>query len=154
MTIDLSNFNLYQNSDVIVAWVFSLIIGAGLFYYLTKKKKWGGLIIDYITTTNHRKIGIMYLLSGVIFFFRGGIDALLIRTQLAAPQLDFWVFQQDKYNGLFTTHGTIMIFFVAMPLLIGLMNVVVPLQIGAKDLAFPIMNSVSFWLFFSGGSLI
>lgn len=95
----------------------------------------------------------MYILSGLLFFFRGGVDALLIRTQLIAPNTEFWVFQGDKYNGLFTTHGTIMIFFVAMPILIGLMNVVVPLQIGAKDLAFPILNSLSFWLFFSGAIL-
>ncbi|PWU67519.1 cytochrome c oxidase subunit I [Gracilibacillus dipsosauri] len=152
MDMDLTSQALYQASDIIVAWIFSIVLALFIGYYIWKKRKWG-ILWDYVTTTNHRKIGTMYILSGLLFFFRGGVDALLIRTQLIAPNTEFWVFQGDKYNGLFTTHGTIMIFFVAMPILIGLMNVVVPLQIGAKDLAFPILNSLSFWLFFSGAIL-
>ncbi|WP_079477561.1 cbb3-type cytochrome c oxidase subunit I [Halobacillus salinus] len=148
----ISKHTLYHESDVIFAWVLTLILGAFLLYTITKKEKWS-LLLNYIQTTNHRKIGIMYLLSGIVFFFRGGIDALLIRMQLAFPDFEFWVIQGDKYNGVFTTHGTVMIFFVAMPLLIGLMNITIPLQIGAKDLAFPLLNSFSFWLFFSGAVL-
>ncbi|WP_407270146.1 cbb3-type cytochrome c oxidase subunit I [Radiobacillus sp. PE A8.2] len=152
MNFEISYDTLYQASDVIAAWIVSIIAFFFLIYLISKHQKWG-VVWSYIRTTDHRKIGLLYLLSGVLFFFRGGMDALLIRTQLLAPELDFWVFQGDKYNGLFTTHGTVMIFFVAMPLLIGLMNVAVPLQIGAKDLAFPLLNSLSFWLFFSGALL-
>ncbi|SFJ76600.1 cytochrome c oxidase subunit 1 [Halobacillus dabanensis] len=152
MLFGISKDTLYQQSDVILAWIVTLLAGGWLLYYITKKEKWP-LIMDYIQSTNHRKVGIMYMLSGLLFFFRGGMDALLIRTQLAFPQFEFWVIQGDKYSGVFTTHGTVMIFFVAMPLLIGLMNIAVPLQIGAKDLAYPFLNSLSFWLFFSGAVL-
>ncbi|MFS0788679.1 cytochrome aa3 quinol oxidase subunit I [Shouchella sp. 1P09AA] len=115
---------------------------------LTYFKKWGWLWRDWITTVDHKKIGIMYLLCALLMLFRGGLDALMIRTQLAAPQMTF--LEGIKYNEVFTTHGTIMIIFMAMPFLIGLMNVVVPLQIGARDVAFPFLNNLSFWTFFFG----
>jgi len=137
-------------SDIVAAWMVSILLGAVLFWWVTKAGKWS-VIRKYAQTTHHRKIGVMYLLLAVVFFIRGGIDALFIRTQLAVPENDFWVFQSQKYNEVFTTHGTIMIFFVAMPLLIGLMNVALPLQLGANDLAFPYLNAVSFWLFAAGG---
>ncbi|WP_163527507.1 cytochrome c oxidase subunit I [Halobacillus ihumii] len=137
-------------SDVVAAWIFTIIVGIVLLVWLTKLKKWP-VVFEYMRTTHHRKIGTMYILFAIIFFFRAGMDAMLIRTQLAVPNNDFWVFQGDKYNEVFTTHGTIMIFFVAMPLLIGLMNVAVPLQIGANDLAFPYLNAISFWFFLAGG---
>ena len=137
-------------SDIVAAWIVSILLGAVLFWWVTKAGKWE-VIRKYAQTTHHRKIGVMYLLLAVVFFIRGGIDALFIRTQLAVPENDFWVFQSQKYNEVFTTHGTIMIFFVAMPLLIGLMNVALPLQLGANDLAFPYLNAVSFWLFAAGG---
>ncbi|UOQ47087.1 hypothetical protein MUN88_13460 [Gracilibacillus caseinilyticus] len=94
-SMEIAGQSLYQQSDVVAAWAFSIIGFACILYYLTKKRKWG-TIWSYVTTTNHRKIGMMYLLSGVIFFLRGGIDALLIRTQLIAPDMNFWVFQGDK----------------------------------------------------------
>src|SRR5699024_3820157 len=97
-----------------------------------------------------RKIGLMYILFGFIFFARAGMDALIIRSQLAVPNNEFWVFQYEKYNEVFTTHGTMMIFFAAMPMLLGLMNVAVPLQIGARDLAYPFLNALGFWMFISG----
>ncbi|MGI8316551.1 cytochrome c oxidase subunit I [Halobacillus mangrovi] len=136
-------------SDIVVSWIVMVIVGIFLLWWLTANKKWP-MIWEYMTTTHHRKIGTMYILFAVLFFIRGGVDALFIRTQLAVPENDFWVFQSQKYNEIFTTHGTVMIFFVAMPLLIGLMNVAVPLQLGANDLAFPYLNSISFWLFVSG----
>src|SRR5699024_6019655 len=114
-----------------------------------KKRKLPG-IWEYMRTTNHRKIGTMYILFGFIFFLRAGIDSLFIRMQLISPNNDFWVFQADKYNEVFTTHGQMMIFFVAMPMLLGLMNVAMPLQIRARDLAFPFLNAVGFWLFVAG----
>ncbi|MFB4162849.1 cbb3-type cytochrome c oxidase subunit I [Alteribacillus sp. JSM 102045] len=112
------------------------------------------MLWDWMRTTDHLKIGIMYLVASFAFFLRGGLDAMFVRLQLAFPNAEFWVFQGEKYNQMITTHGTTMIFFVATPLLIGLMNVAVPLQIGARDLAFPFLNSLSFWLFICGGVLI
>ncbi|WP_433744622.1 cytochrome c oxidase subunit I [Falsibacillus pallidus] len=140
-------------SDILAADIsvlLFLIIGVGLLTYF-KKWKW---LWGWLTTTHHSKIGILYLTAGGAFFLRGGLDALIMRIQLALPENQFWVFQGEKYNEMMTTHGTTMIFFVAMPLLIGLMNVAVPLQIGARDLAFPYLNALSFWLFFAGGSLV
>lgn len=137
-------------SDIVVSWIVTILLGAALFWWLTTRRKWP-LIWDYMTTTDNRKIGTMYILLSMVFFIRGGIDAMFIRTQLAIPENDFWVFQSQKYNEVFTTHGTVMIFFVSMPLLIGLMNIAVPLQLGANDLAFPYLNAISFWLFVAGG---
>ncbi|SEA71752.1 cytochrome c oxidase subunit 1/cytochrome aa3-600 menaquinol oxidase subunit 1 [Thalassobacillus cyri] len=139
-------------TDVVAAWV-SVILGTPIvLYWLTKKRHWP-VIWDYATSTNHRKIGTLYIIFAILFFFRAGIDALFIRLQLVTPENQFWVFQGDKYNEIFTTHGTMMIFFVAMPLLIGLMNVAVPLQIGANDLAFPFLNAIGFYLFLTGGMI-
>ncbi|CDO05111.1 Cytochrome c oxidase subunit 1 [Oceanobacillus picturae] len=149
MKFTLFGINIMLPSDVLAAWVFTILLGATVVFLVLKKKRLG-LIWEYMVTTNHRKIGILYILFGIIYFFRAGLDALFIRTQLAFPNNDFWVFQGEKYNEVFTTHGTMMIFFVAMPLLLGLMNTVVPLQIGARDLAFPFLNTVGFWLFFFG----
>lgn len=149
MDLSLFGITVFLPSDVLAAWVFTILMAIPIGFFVLKKQKFG-LIIDYMRTTNHRKIGTLYILFGVLYFFRAGIDALFIRTQLAVPNNDFWVFQGEKYNEVFTTHGTLMIFFVAMPLLLGLMNVAVPLQIGARDLAFPFLNAVGFWLFFSG----
>ena len=136
-------------SDVIAAWIFTAIAGILVIIWVLKKRKLP-VIWEYMRTTNHRKIGTMYILFGFIFFLRAGIDSLFIRMQLISPNNDFWVFQADKYNEVFTTHGTMMIFFAAMPMLLGLMNVAMPLQIGARDLAFPYLNAVGFWLFLSG----
>lgn len=149
MNIPFFGKTIFLPSDVLAAWVFTAILGAFVFIFIIKKKKLP-VIWEFIRTTNHRKIGTLYILFGVLFFLRAGVDALFIRTQLALPNNEFWVFQYEKYNELFTTHGTMMIFFAAMPLLLGLMNVVVPLQIGARDLAFPFLNAVGFWLFLAG----
>ncbi|WP_107728234.1 cytochrome c oxidase subunit I [Desmospora activa] len=107
---------------------------------------------DWITTVDHKKIGILYLLGGGFFFIIGGLEAMLIRIQLFFPNNDFMVGRE--FNELLTMHGTTMIFFVAMPLLFALMNVAVPLQIGARDVAFPFLNSLGFWLFLAGGILM
>ena len=118
---------------------------------LTYFKKWRWLWEEWLTTVDHKRIGIMYLICALLMFFRGGVDALLMRTQLALPDMNF--LDAQHYNEIFTTHGTIMIIFMAMPFLIGLMNIIVLLQIGARDVAFPVLNAVSFWLFFAGAML-
>lgn len=114
-------------------------------------KKHTGLM-DWLTTVDHKKIGILYLLAGGFFFLIGGLEAILIRIQLAFPNQH--IFVGDSFNQLTTMHGTTMIFFAAMPVIIGFMNAIVPLQIGARDVAFPFVNSLGFWLFFAGGVLM
>ncbi|WP_313997455.1 cbb3-type cytochrome c oxidase subunit I [uncultured Paenibacillus sp.] len=118
---------------------------------LTYFKKWGWLWREWLTTVDHKRIGIMYVISALLMLFRGGVDALLMRTQLAVPDMKFLT--PEHYNQIFTTHGVIMILFMAMPLMFGLFNIVVPLQIGARDVAFPFLNALSFWLFFWGAML-
>ncbi|MCS1352756.1 cytochrome c oxidase subunit I [Mechercharimyces sp. CAU 1602] len=107
---------------------------------------------DWITTVDHKKIGIMYLAAGTVFLVIGGIEALLMRMQLIIPNNDF--LSGDLFNQLLTMHGTTMIFLAAMPLLFGLMNYIVPLQIGARDVSFPFLNALGFWLFLAGGTLL
>lgn len=104
MSIPLLGELFSMPSDVISAWILTIIMGAFLTIYVLKKKKLP-IIWDYMRTTNHRKIGTLYILFGILFFLRAGIDSLLIRTQLAVPNNDFWVFQGDKYNELFTKIG-------------------------------------------------
>ncbi len=98
----------------------------------------------WITTLDHKRIGILYLVTTIVFFLIGGIEALLIRIQLAVPRNDF--LGPQAYNAVFTMHGTTMIFFVVMPMLLGFANYLVPLMIGARDMAFPRLNALSYWL--------
>ncbi|HEY8528930.1 MAG TPA: cbb3-type cytochrome c oxidase subunit I, partial [Paenibacillaceae bacterium] len=112
---------------------------------------WGWLW-DWLTTVDHKKIGILYLVAGGFFFVIGGIEALIIRLQLIRPLNDF--VSEDMFNEIITMHGTTMIFLAAMPVIFALMNAVVPLQIGARDVAFPFVNALGFWTFFFGGLLL
>jgi cytochrome c oxidase subunit 1 len=114
-------------------------------------KRYSGLM-DWLSTVDHKKIAILYFLAGGIFFLAGGLEAVLIRMQLMFP--DQSIFIGGTYNQLLTMHGTTMIFFAAMPLIFGFMNAVVPLQIGARDVAYPFVNALGFWLFFFGGLLM
>ena len=111
----------------------------------------GGLY-GWIASLDHKQIGIMYLLVTFAFFIVGGVEALLMRTQLAVPNNTF--LGPEAYNQLFTMHGTTMIFLVVMPMLIGLATYVVPLQVGARDIAYPRMNALSLWLLVFGGLLL
>ncbi|MCU9612234.1 cytochrome c oxidase subunit I [Caldibacillus lycopersici] len=113
------------------------------------KKGFGAILWEYLTTVDHKKIAHLYLMGGGFFFLVGGLEALLIRIQLLKPQNTF--LSEQTFNEMFTMHGTTMIFLAAMPLLFAFMNAVVPLQIGARDVAFPFLNSLGFWLFFFGG---
>lgn len=153
MKVPFFNTEIKFASDIIAADLSFLVMLAAAILYLSIAGKWKQLW-DLVRTTDHRKIGILYIAFGFLFFLRAGLDALIMRTQLAFPLNHFWVFQGDKYNEVMTTHGTLMILFVAMPFLFGLMNIAVPLQIGARDMAFPFMNALSLWLFVIGGGLI
>jgi len=114
-------------------------------------KRYRGLM-DWLTTVDHKKIGILYLISGGFFFLIGGLEAILIRIQLWKPMNNF--VSADTFNELITMHGTTMIFLAAMPVIFALMNAIVPLQIGARDVAFPFVNALGFWTFFFGGVLL
>ncbi len=107
------------------------------------------VILSWISTVDHKKIGVLYGMTALVFFLIGGIEALLIRIQLARPDNGF--LDPDQYNRIFTMHGTTMIFLVVMPLGVAFMNLLVPLQIGARDVAFPRLNSFSYWVFLLGG---
>ncbi|WP_112180054.1 MULTISPECIES: cytochrome aa3 quinol oxidase subunit I [Paraliobacillus] len=123
----------------------------GLVALISYLKKWKYLWQEWFTTVDHKKIGIMYIIAGVLMFFRGGVDGLMMRAQTSRPGLE--LLDGQHYDEIFTTHGVVMILFMAMPLLIGIMNVVLPLQIGARDVAFPKLNALSFWLFFGAAML-
>lgn len=114
-----------------------------------KKRGFGATIWEYLTTVDHKKIAILYLIAGGFFFVVGGIEAMLIRLQLAVPNNDF--LSAGLFNEVITMHGTTMIFLAAMPLLFAFMNATVPLQIGARDVAFPFLNALGVWLFIFGG---
>jgi cytochrome c oxidase subunit I len=109
-------------------------------------------LLRWLTTTNHKDIGLLYIGTSIVFFFLGGIESLLMRWQLARPRNDF--LDPGSYNALFTMHGTTMIFLVVMPLLLGAANYFVPLMIGARDMAFPRLNALSYWLLLFGALLL
>jgi cytochrome o ubiquinol oxidase subunit 1 len=128
-----------------------LVVLAAMF----KFRLWGPLWRDWITSIDHKKIGIMYMILGIVMLLRGFADALMMRAQQAFSFGDAHGFlPPHHYDQVFTAHGVIMIFFVAMPLVTGLMNYVVPLQIGARDVAFPFLNNFSFWMTAMGAALV
>ncbi|NYF24106.1 cytochrome c oxidase subunit I [Sporosarcina sp. JAI121] len=116
---------------------------------VAQKRGFGATLWDWLTTVDHKKIGILYLLGGGFFFIVGGIEAMIIRLQLLTPNND--LVSAGIFNQMITMHGTTMIFLAAMPILIGFMNAIMPLQIGARDVAFPFLNSLGFWMFMFGG---
>jgi cytochrome c oxidase subunit 1 len=104
---------------------------------------------SWITTTDHKRIGILYGVTAFFFLLVGGLEALLIRWQLMRPENDF--IGAEAYNELFTMHGTTMVFLAMMPLSAAFFNFIIPLQIGARDVAFPRLNAFSYWVFLLGG---
>ncbi|MEO6761238.1 MAG: cbb3-type cytochrome c oxidase subunit I [Candidatus Saccharimonadales bacterium] len=132
--------------------VLGTIVGVILMTYF---KKWGWLWREWLTTTNHKRIGVMYIIVSILMLLRGLSDALMIRAQQAASVgASSGPFPPDMVQQVFSAHGTIMIFFVAMGLMFGIINLVLPQQLGSRDVAFPFLNAVSFWLFFAGMILV
>jgi cytochrome o ubiquinol oxidase subunit I len=109
---------------------------------------------EWITSVDHKRIGVMYTLLAMVMLLRGFSDAILMRAQQAVAFHSQGFLPPEHYNQIFSAHGTIMIFFVGMPFVIGLMNLVVPLQLGVRDVAFPTLNSVGFWLTATGALLV
>jgi cytochrome o ubiquinol oxidase subunit 1 len=109
---------------------------------------------EWITSVDHKRIGVMYTLLAMVMLLRGFADALMMRSQQAIAYHSQGYLPPEHFNQIFSAHGTIMIFFVAMPFVIGLMNLVVPLQLGVRDVAFPTLNSVGFWLTATGALLV
>ena len=116
------------------------------------RQPWVEAAHEWITTVDHKRIGLLYIFYGLLFLVIAGVEALVIRIQLMFPHNDF--VSPQVFNRLFTMHGTTMIFFVAMPVLFGFVNYLVPLMIGARDMAFPRLNAFSFWLTALGGALL
>jgi cytochrome o ubiquinol oxidase subunit 1 len=143
--------------EPILLWTFvavalggALVVG-GITYF----RLWGYLWREWLTSVDHKKIGIMYLILGIIMLVRGFADAVMMRAQQAmAFGANQGYLPPHHYDQVFTAHGTIMIFFVAIPLVVGLVNLVMPLQIGARDVAFPFLNSLSLWLTVAGAVLV
>ncbi len=128
-------------------------IGIALFFValITYKKRWKWLWKEWLTTVDPKKIGIMYFIAGGAMLLRGGLDAIMIWLQQAlASGSSHGYLSSDHFQQIFTAHGNIMVFFVAMAFVFGLINYIVPLQIGARDLASPLMNTLGFWLFIAG----
>jgi len=117
-----------------------------------KAERRGNVVVNWITSTDHKTIGYLYLITSFLYFCLGGVMALVIRAQLFEPGLHV-VETKEQYNQLFTMHGTIMLLMFATPLFAGFANVLMPLQIGAPDVAFPRLNAFAYWLF-NFGSLI
>ncbi|HEX3081844.1 MAG TPA: cbb3-type cytochrome c oxidase subunit I, partial [Candidatus Saccharimonadia bacterium] len=148
-------FTLYF---LILTGIGAALTGVGVVIALTVMKKWGWAfgVLKYIwkewlTSLDPKKIGMMYIIVAVLMLLRGVMDALMLRgQQVTSVGASHGILSTDTYQQVFSAHGTIMIFFVAMGLMFGLVNLVVPLQIGARDVAFPFMNSVSFYLFVVG----
>ncbi len=132
-----------------------VIVILAILAFITIKGWWPYLWSEWLTSVDHKRIGVMYMVLGLVMLLRGFADAIMMRTQqaIAVGAAQGYLVPQH-YDQIFSAHGTIMIFFVAMPLVIGLMNFAVPLQLGVRDVAFPTLNSVSFWLTATGALLV
>ncbi|MBT3146446.1 cytochrome o ubiquinol oxidase subunit I [Neptunomonas phycophila] len=140
---------------VITTLIVVGIVGIVVAYLVIRNNLLGVLWRDWLTSVDHKRLGIMYIVLAFVMLIRGFADAIMMRTQLAlATNGDPGYLPPHHYDQIFTAHGVIMIIFMAMPFMIGLMNIVLPLQIGARDVAFPFLNNLSFWLAVSGAVLV
>jgi cytochrome o ubiquinol oxidase subunit I len=145
----------FQEPIPLVTSVVVILALAAIAVWITRIKAWPFLWNEYVTSTDHKKIGIMYIVLGLVMLVRGFADAIMMRAhQYFAVGQGQGYLNPEHYDQIFSAHGVIMIFFVAMPLVIGFMNFVVPLQLGVRDVAFPTLNNVSFWLTASGALLV
>lgn len=150
------SFDAFPKDIITQGAAVSIVLGGiGVLAALTYFKKWSWLWKSWLTTLDPKRIGIMYLIVAALMLVRGVSDAIMIRAQQATSVgASHGVLPTDMFQQVFSAHGTIMIFFAAMGLMFGLINLIVPLQIGARDVAFPFLNATSFWLFTAGMVLI
>ncbi len=152
--LSLESFPIHE-PILVGTFIGVVVLGLAILGAVTKYKLWGYLWTEWFTSVDHKKIGIMYMILGIIMLLRGFADAVMMRAQQA---LSFGAnegyLNAHHYDQVFTAHGTIMIFFVAIPLIVGIINYVMPLQIGARDVAFPFLNNFSFWLTVAGALLV
>ncbi len=153
----------YRNAIVDGAFAFVVIGALVILTWITRKRLWGYLWREWITTVDHKKIGVMYTLLGLVMLFRGFVDAVMMRTQqvlAVGPHSPGFLGALHGYltpyhfGQIYSAHGTLMILFAITPILQGLMNAIVPLQVGARDMAFPYLNALGFWLTAAGASLL
>ncbi|MXP56244.1 cytochrome o ubiquinol oxidase subunit I [Pantoea sp. Mhis] len=146
----------YHEPIIMITVITIIMIGLALAILISYYGKWQYLWREWFTSVDHKKIGIMYIIMAFVMLLRGFADAIMMRTQqmIASSADGTSILPPHHYDQIFTAHGVIMIFFVAMPFVVGLMNIVVPLQIGARDVAFPFLNNLSFWFTAIGVILI
>jgi cytochrome o ubiquinol oxidase subunit 1 len=144
----------YHDPIAMSAVVGSIVAGLVILSLITYYRRWKYLWFEWLISLDHKKIGIMYIILALVILLRGVSDAIMMRAQQAIAMSSPGYLPPDHYSQIFTAHGTIMVLFVAMPFLVGLMNIIVPPQIGARDVAFPYLNSVSFWLTAAGAMLV
>lgn len=149
-------FDALPHDPIVWGGALSMVFGLlGILALLTYFKRWKWLWKNWLTSLDHKKIGIMYIIVAVVMLLRGAGDAAMMRVQQVLATSDTaGILSADHFQQVFSAHGTIMIFFVAMGLMFGLINLILPLQIGARDVSFPFLNSISFWLFTAGMILI
>ncbi|MCV2526127.1 MAG: cytochrome o ubiquinol oxidase subunit I [Candidatus Lightella neohaematopini] len=146
----------YNEPIIVFTFIFIILVSTITIFTISYFGKWKYLWNNWLTSLDHKKIGIMYIITSIVMLLRGFIDAIMMRTQqmLASSNMQEGFLSPHHYNQIITVHGVIMIIFMATPFIIGLMNIIIPLQIGCRDLAFPFLNSLSFWLFMVGVILI
>ena len=145
----------FEDPIVMGAVIGSTLLGLAILALITYFRKWTCLWAEWLTSLDHKRIGIMYIILALVMLLRGIADASMMRSQQAlALGTSSGYLPPDHFNQIFSAHGTIMIIFVAMPFLVGLLNIIVPLQIGARDVAFPFLNSASLWLTSAGALLV
>ncbi|MEJ2646241.1 MAG: cbb3-type cytochrome c oxidase subunit I [Gammaproteobacteria bacterium] len=153
----------YHNPIILGAFAFAVAIGLALFAGVTYTRSWRYLWREWLPSVDHKKIGVMYILVGLVMMFRGFIDAVMIRTQQlmavgpkSAGHLEalHGYIPPFHFDQIYSSHGTIMLIFAVTPILVGLMNIVVPLQIGARDMAYPYLNALGLWLTTAGAALV
>jgi cytochrome o ubiquinol oxidase subunit 1 len=150
------SWNQFPHNLIAIGGAATVVIAViGIFGLITFTHRWRWLYKNWLTSVDPKKIGVMYIIVALVMLIRGGIDALLLRTQQATSVgTSNGIISANHFQQIFSAHGTMMIFFVAMGLMFGVINLVLPLQIGSRDVAFPFMNSASFWLYIGGVILV
>jgi cytochrome o ubiquinol oxidase subunit 1 len=151
--LSLAALPFYSNVALAGAMI-SVLVGAAVVFAITWLGRWRYLWREWLTSVDHKRIGIMYIVLAMVMLLRGFVDAFMMRLQQAMALHSAGYLPPEHFDQIFAAHGTIMIFFMAMPFLTGLINIVVPQQIGARDVSFPFLNSVSLWLTGAGAGLV